>query len=224
MLAHRQEYRRVPWSPETRRRGLTASTETFRPTDWDLGWARGGPVSHPSPIATDQRKPDSSSPGPALRSPDCHPPPLIFASRNGTAAMWMCCGHRRLLASVIRRNAAIGKSSLTVAATNIADGSEAPNPFDVRLVNVRLNGRPLHIMRQWRRPSPARGAALRMFSWVVQGRRAPRRPSSRRPSRFPCLPVPRTEPALSNVAQPAARKPSTNARPTEMPMKQREPE
>ena len=45
------------------------------------------------------------------------------------------------MASVIRRNAASGKSSLTVAATNNDDGSEAPDPFNVRLVNVRLNGR-----------------------------------------------------------------------------------
>ena len=62
--------------------------------------------------------------------------------------------------SVIRRNATRPKSSLTVAATNIGDGHKALNPFNVRLVNVRLNGRLLHSprTRQWRRPSPG-GAA-----------------------------------------------------------------
>ena len=45
------------------------------------------------------------------------------------------------------------------------------------------------------------------FSWVVQGRRAPRRPSSRRPSRFPRPRVPLLERALSNLAQPAAGEP-----------------
>ena len=63
-----------------------------------------------------------------------------------------------------------------------------------------------------------------MVSWVVQGRRVARRPSGRRPSRFPRPRVPQREPTLPHVAQPAAGKPSTNARPTEMPMKQREPE
>ena len=65
------------------------------------------------------------------------------------------------------------------------------------------------------------------FLWVVQGRRAPRRPSSRRPSRF--FPPPRSTDGArikqsgTNLAPAAASKPSTNARPTEMPMKQREP-
>ena len=89
--------------------------------------------------------------------------PLIFASRNRMAAIWMCRGRRRLLASVIRRNATGGKSSITVASANYDDGSNTPNPFDVRLANVRLNGRLLHSMRQWKRPSPAPGAALRKF-------------------------------------------------------------
>ena len=111
--------------------------------------------------------------------------PLIFASRNRTAAIWMCRGRRRLLVSV-----AGGKSSLTVAATNIGDGTKAHTPFDVRLANVRLNGRLLHSMRQWKRPSPAPGAALRKFFCGWQGRRAARRPSSRRPSRFPRPRVP----------------------------------
>ena len=65
---------------------------------------------------------------------------------------------------------------------------------------------------------------LQRFSWVVQGRRAARRPSSRRPSRFPRPRVPRTERTSIQVAQGAAGNPPTNARPTEMPMKQRDPE
>ena len=92
----------------------------------------------------------------------------------------MCRGRRRLLVSV-----AGGKSSLTVAATNIGDGSEPPGPL-----NIRPNGRLLHSMRQWKRPSPAPGAALRKFFVGGRGRRAPRRPSSRRPSRFPRPRVP----------------------------------
>ena len=108
-----------------RNRVLTAVTGDLPANG--LGPGRGaGPVSHSSRIATDQWKPDSSSQGPALRSPGCHPPPLIFALGNGTAAIWLCRGHRRPLASVIRRDATGGKSSNTVAATNIGDGSERP--------------------------------------------------------------------------------------------------
>ena len=119
-------------------------------------------------------------------------------------------GHRRLMASVTG-----SKSSLTVAAPNIGDGSEPPNLFDVRLVNLQLSGLLRSARtRQWKRPSPARGAALRMFSWMVQGRRAARRPPSRRPSRFPRPRVPRTERTLTQVAQGAAGNPSTNARST----------
>ena len=94
----------------------------------------------------------------------------------------MCRGRRRLLVSV-----AGGKSSLTVAATNIGDGSEPPGPL-----NIRPNGRLLHSSRtrQWKRPGPARGAALQRFFFGGRGRRAPRRPSSRRPSRFPRPRVP----------------------------------
>ena len=77
---------------------------------------------------------------------------------------------------------------------------------------------------QWKRPSPAPGAALRKVFVGGQGRRAARRPSGRRPSRFPRLRVPRTERTSTQVAQPAAGNPSTNARPKEMPMKQRDPE
>ena len=83
MPAHRQEYRGAPGSPETRSRGLTAVTGDL-PAN---GLGPGQAVPHPSRIATDQWKPDSSSQGPVLRSPGCHPPPLIFASGNGTAAI-----------------------------------------------------------------------------------------------------------------------------------------
>ena len=87
-------------------------------------------------------------------------------------------------------------------------------------------GRPL----QFQRPSMeaakpgSRSRSTDVFLWVVQGRRVARRPPSRRPSRFPRLPVPQTERALSNLAPPSAGQPSTNAGPTEMPMKQHEPE
>ena len=121
MPAHRQEYRGAPGSPETRSRGLTAVTGTSRPTGWDRGQA----VPHPSRIAIDEWKPDSSSRGPALRSPGCHPPPLIVASGNGTAAI----RQPRLSETLgvrYSRNATGGKSSNTVAATNIGDGSERP--------------------------------------------------------------------------------------------------
>ena len=43
--------------------------------------ARGGPSFHPSRIAIRSTEAGFvESPRPALRSPDCHPPPLIFAS------------------------------------------------------------------------------------------------------------------------------------------------
>ena len=140
-------------------------------------------------------KPDSSSRESALRSPGCHPPPLIVASGNGTAAIRQP-RPPETLGVRYSRNATGGKSSNTVAATNIGDGSERPNPFNVRPVHVRLNGRLLHsssLPWQWNRPSPAPGAALRMFFVGGQGRRAARRPSGRRPSRFPRHRVPRTE-------------------------------
>ena len=123
MPAHRQECRGL-LKPET---GASQPLQGPSGQRTGTGGARGGPVSHPSRIATDQRKPDSSSPRPALRSPDCHPPPLIFAMANS-------------------RNATGCKSSLTVAATNIGDGPKAPDPL-----NIRLNGRLL------RRPVPACG-------------------------------------------------------------------
>ena len=147
-----------------------------------------------------------------LRSPDCHPPPLIFASGNGTAAIRMCPGHRRPLVSGILRNATGGKSRLTVAATDIGDGTKALNPFNVRLVIVRLNGRLLHSSsrtRQWRWPSPAPGAALRMV--FVGGSGPARSAPPVRPSAqpFPRPRVPLPERTFSNIAQLAASKPST---------------
>ena len=217
--AHWQEYRGVPGSPETRSRGLTDVTGTFRPSDWETRLPV--PVSVPSRIATDQWKPDSSSPGPGLRSPDCHPPPLIFASRYGTVAIRMRRGHRRLLMSVIRRNATRPKSSLAVAATNTGDGHKALNPFNVRLVNVRLNGRLLHSFRtrQWKRPIPAPRAVLRMF--FVGGSGPARTAPPVKPPAQPFSPPPRfTDGAHINPGGPTGcRRASTNARPTEMPMK-----
>ena len=92
-------------------------------------------------------------------------------------------GRRRLLVSV-----AGGKSSLTVAATNIGDGSEPPGPL-----NIRPNGRLLHSSRSRGNGSgQARLEEPLYESFFVggQGRRAARRPSSRRPSRFPRPRVP----------------------------------
>ena len=94
------------------------------------------------------------------------------------------------------RNATGGKSSNTVAATNIGDGSERPIHLTSRPVHVRLNGRLLHSSsrtRQWKRPSPARGAALQIF--FVGGSGPARSAPPVRPSaqRFPRLRVPRTE-------------------------------
>ena len=59
------------------------------------------------------------------------------------------------------------KSSLTVAATNIGDGTKALNPFDVRLVNIRLNGRPL----QFQRPAmeAAKPGSRSRFTDVLRG-------------------------------------------------------
>ena len=182
MPAHRQEYRGAPGFPETRSRGLTAVTGTFRPTGWDR--ARRSLIHHESQSII--WKPDSSSRGPVLRSPGCHPPPLIVALGSGTAAIWLCCGHRRPLASVIRRDVTGGKSSLTVAATNIGDGTKAPGPFNVRL-NDRLIQFPPVAMEAAKPGSRSRSTDV-FCGW--QGRRAARRPSGRRPSRFPRPRVP----------------------------------
>ena len=122
----------------------------------------------------------------------CHPPPLIFASRNGTAAI----RQPRLSETLgvrYSRNATGGKSSNTVAATNIGDGSERPTHLTSRPVRVRLNRRLLHSSsrtRQWKRPSPARGAALQIF--FVGGSGPARSAPPVRPSaqRFPRLRVP----------------------------------
>ena len=104
----------------------------------------------------------------------------------------MCRSHRRLLASVIRRNATGDKSSLAVAEANDDDGSEAHPPFNVRLVIVRLNGRLPHSSRtrQWRWPSPAPGAALRMV--FVGGSGATRSAPAVKPSAQPFSPPPRS--------------------------------
>ena len=123
MPAHRQEYRGAPGFPETRSRGLTAVTGTSRPTDWDRG-DRRSLIHHESQPMNGSRI--RRVPSRRCGRADCHPPPLIVASGNRTAAIWLCRGRRRLLASVIRRNATGGKSSNTVAATNIGDGSERP--------------------------------------------------------------------------------------------------
>ena len=78
------------------------------------------------------------------------------------------------------------KSSLTVAATDIGDGTKAPGPFDVRL-NGRLIQFPPVAMEAAKPGSRSRSTKV-FCGW--QGRRAARRPSSRRPSRFPRPRVP----------------------------------
>ena len=78
------------------------------------------------------------------------------------------------------------KSSLTVAATNIGDGTKAPGPFDVRL-NDRLIQFPPVAMEAAQPGSRSRSTKV-FCGW--QGRRAARRPSGRRPSRFPRPRVP----------------------------------
>ena len=60
-------------------------------------------------------------------------------------------------------------------------------------------------------------------SWVVQGRRAAHRPSSRRPSRFFRLRVPRTEHALSNL-EPIGRRPGEGAGRGAFPWPEAEPD
>ena len=101
---------------------------------------------------------------------------------------WTGRGHKRLLASVTG-----GKSSNTVAATNIGDGSE-------RRIHLTAGQCTFGSMAACSTAVPSRGngsgqARLEeplygCFLWGVQGRRAARRPSSRRPSRFPRLRVP----------------------------------
>ena len=77
--------------------------------------------------------------------------------------------------------------------------------------------------RQWKRPSPAPGAALRKF--FVRGAGPARSAPPVRPSAQPFSPPPRSTDGahidrsgtqVAQVAQAAAGKPSTNARPTEM--------
>ena len=64
--------------------------------------------------------------------------------------------------------------------------NQSARPFNVRLVNIRLNGRLLHSVRQWKRPSLARGAALRRF--FLGGSRPARTAPPVRPSAQPFSP------------------------------------
>ena len=93
--------------------------------------------------------------------------------------------------SVIRRNATGGKSSLTVAATNIGDGTKAPGPFDVRLANVRLNGRPLQfppVAMEAAQPGSRSRSTKGFCGWSGPARSAP----PVRPSAQPFSPPPRS--------------------------------
>ena len=201
MPAHRQEYRGAPGFPET---GTGASQPSQGPPGQRAGTGAGGRSQfHPSRIAIDEWKPDSSSQGPALRSPDCNPPPLIVASGNGMAAIWLCRGHRRRLASVIRRDVTGGKSSLTVAATNIGDGSERPihlTSGQCTFGSMAACSTAVPRAGQWKRPSPAPGAALRKF--FVGGRAGAQRAARQAvgPAVFPAPAVHCAERTSTHVA------------------------
>ena len=112
------------------------------------------------------------------------------------------------------------KSSLTVAATNIGDGTKAPGPFDVRL-NDRLIQFPPVAMEAAKPGSRSRSTKV-FCGWLRAGaQRAGRQAVG--PAVFPAPAFHCAERTSTHVAQPAASRPSTNARPKEMPMKQREP-
>ena len=115
-----------------------------------------------------------------------------------------------------------GKSSLTAVATNTGDGSEAPNPFNVRL-NGRLIQFPPVAMEAAKPGSRSRSTDVFCGGCRAAGaQRAGRQAVG--PAVFPAPAFHCTERTSTHVAQPAAGKPSTNARPKEMPMKQRDPE
>ena len=172
--------RKPETGPHSRHRGLPANRR-------DGGRrAQVVPVSHPSRIATDQWKPDSSSPEPALRSPDCHPNPLIFASGNGTAAIWMCCGRRGLLASVTGATRLVASAASPSPPQTLAMRLKAPDPF-----NVRRNGRLLqcpHAAMEAARP----GLRRRSTDVFVGGSRPARIAPPIKPSAQPFSPRPRS--------------------------------
>ena len=121
--------------------------------------------------------PPGDAPGARVRGVYQHPPSLHPPG-----------GHRVDERALLRVGLLLRrpKSSLTVAATNIGDGTKAPGPFNVRL-NDRLIQFPPVAMEAAKPGSRSRSTKV-FCGW--QGRRAARRPSSRRPSRFPRPRVP----------------------------------
>ena len=113
------------------------------------------------------------------------------------------------------------KSSLTVAATNIGDGTKAPGPFDVRL-NDRLIQFPPVAMEAAKPGSRSRSTNVFCGGCRAGAQRAGRQAVG--PAVFPAPAFHCAERTSTHVAQPAAGNPSTNARLKEMPMKQREPQ
>ena len=165
------------------------------------GRCPASPCPPPTPHACREPPPRTSSPSPRnscrVRMSSIRPVMSLGARVRGVyqhpPSLPPLGGHRVDERALLRVELLLRrpKSSLTVAATNIGDGSEAPNPFNVRL-NARAaqSVRLLHSMRQWRRPSPAPGAALRKFLCGVAGpaRSAP----AVRPSAQPFSPPPRS--------------------------------
>ena len=98
----------------------------------------------------------------------------------------MCRGHRRLSAPVTG-----SKSSLAVAATNVGHASNAPDLLNIRLANIRLNGRLLqfpHTAMEAAKPG-SRSRSTKVFcGWSGPARSAP----PVRPSAQPFSPPPRS--------------------------------
>ena len=225
MPAHRQEYRGAPGSPETRNRGLTAVTGTFRPTGWDR---TGGPSF--SSITNRNRSMEAgfveSRAGAAVaRLPSTSPDRRLGEWDGGnpdaaaTGDSWRpLSGARRPVARAATpsppRTLAMGpKRPVHLTSGQCTFGSMAACST---AVPAHGNG-----SGQARLEEPLYGC------FFVGGSGPARSAPPVRPSAQPFSPPPRstaTERTSTHVAQPAAGNPSTNARPKEMPMKQRDPE
>ena len=133
---------------------------------------------------------------------------------------------RRSFLSGIRDTRPVPRAASPLPPRTLANGTKAPNPFKVRLVNLQLSGLLRSARtRQWKAAKPgSKSRATDVFcGWFRAGaQRAGRQAAG--PAVSPRPRVPRTERALSNLAPAAASNPFTNARPTEMPMKQSDPE
>ena len=118
-----------------------------------------------------------------------------------------------------------GKSSLTVAATNIGDGSEPPNPFDVRLVNIQLHGRllqcPYPAMEAGRPGSRSRSTDV-FRGWSKGGARRAVNADGQAVSPAPAFHCRSPHCPMWPNRRRATPSPTPDQR--EMPMKQRDPE